>query len=80
VARREDDKQDDCKHVKHCRTGNTQRVVSSWQRSRGGTRLLEEVADKKPFTASGYFHGIRLPLERDFSGQDSFDPRVGCGK
>ena len=77
--RREDEKQGDCKHVQHRRTGKAQRVVASWQRARGGTRLLE-AADKKPFTASGYFHGIRLPSERDFSGQDDFDRRVGWGK
>jgi len=55
-------------------------MVASWQRVRGGTRLPDQVGDKKPFIASGYVHGIGLPSGRDFSSQDSFDSRVGCGK
>jgi hypothetical protein len=62
------------------RTGKAQRVVASWQRARDGTHLQDRVGGKKSFIAGDDVHGIKLPSPEDFSGQDRFDPRAGCGK
>jgi hypothetical protein len=80
VLRREEENESKSEPMQDRRTGKAQRVVASWQRARDGTRLQDRVGGKKSFIAGGDVHGIKLPSPEDFSGQDRFDPRAGCGK
>ena len=80
MLRREEENESKSEPMQDRRTGKAQRVVASWQRARNGTHLHDRVGGKKSFIASDDVHGIKLPTPEDFSGQDRFDPRAGCGK
>jgi len=80
VLRREEENESKSEPMQDRRSGKAQRVVASWQRARDGTRLHDRVGGKKSFIVGGDVHRIKLPSPEDFSGQDRFDPRAGCGK